>query len=123
VFIETTEKSFLPQANVVEVFLTQQIESHVPHHSHIFGGILLADTGMVFIELHVQGLVQFVLNIPMLTHQRHAGGGRPYQTGNGDAVGTRDRRLLRRPTNRFHDNHRLEAKPLRQLGRVPVGCA
>ena len=35
-FIKTTEKSFLPQANLASTFLPQKIESNMPHRSYIF---------------------------------------------------------------------------------------
>jgi len=50
VFVETTEQSFLSQANVVCMLLPQKIESNVSHRSHIFGGIVLPDAATVFIE-------------------------------------------------------------------------
>ena len=87
----------------------------MPHSSHIFGGMLLPDAGTVFIECHVQGPMQFVLNVPMLTNHGDKGGGRPHQTGNINAVVTRDGRLLMRHPNRFDDNHRFETRPFRQL--------
>ena len=87
----------------------------MPHSSHIFGGMLLPDTGAVFIERHIQGPMQLVLNVPMLTNHTDEGGGRSPQTGNVDAVVTRDRRPLMRHPNRFDDNHRVETRPFRQL--------
>jgi transposase-like protein len=53
VFIETTEKCFLSQANLIQVLLTQKIESDVPHHSHIFRGMVLPDAAAVFIARHI----------------------------------------------------------------------
>jgi hypothetical protein len=32
------------------MLLAQQIEGHMPHSSHIFGGMLLPNTGAVFIK-------------------------------------------------------------------------
>ena len=50
VFIKTTEKSFLPQANLASTFLPQKIESNMPHRRYIFGGLVLPDTTAIFIE-------------------------------------------------------------------------
>ena len=50
VFVETTEQSFLSQANVVCMLLPQKIERNVSHRSHIFGGIVLPDAATVFIK-------------------------------------------------------------------------
>jgi len=99
----------------MRVLLTQQIERNVPRSSHIFGSMVLPDAAAVFIEGDVQRPMELILNIPMLANHGDEGGGRPHQTGNVDAIVTRDRRLLMRHTNRFDDNHGLETRPLRQL--------
>ena len=97
------------------MLLPQQIESNVTRSSHIFGSMLLPDTAAVFIECDVQRPMELILNIPMLANHGDEGGGRPHQTGNIDAIVTRDRRLLMRHPNRFDDNHGLETRPVCQL--------
>src|SRR5262249_8986494 len=56
--------------------------------------------------------MQLILDIPMLTNHGDKGGGGPYQTGQVEAVVTRDGGVLVRRPNRFHGNNRLEARPL-----------
>src|SRR5262249_51053152 len=99
----------------MRVLLTQQIERHVPYRSHIVGSMVLPDAAAVFIACDVQRPMERMLNVPMLTNHGDEGGSRPHQTGNIDAVVTRDRRLLMCHTNRFDDNHGLETRPWRQL--------
>jgi len=82
VFIKTTEKSFLPQANLASTFLPQKIESNMPHRSYIFGGLVLPDTTAIFIERDISWPMELILDIPMLADHRDEGGGRPHQTGN-----------------------------------------
>src|ERR671924_2174029 len=97
------------------MLLAEKIESDVPHSNDIFGGMVLPDAAAVFIECDVQRPMKLILNIPMLANHGDEGGGRPHQTGNVDAIVTRDRRLLMSHTNRFDDNYGLETRPLRQL--------
>ena len=60
------------------MLLAQQIEGNMPHSSHIFGGMLLPDTTVVFIKRHVQGPMQLILNVSMLTNHTGKGGGRSH---------------------------------------------
>src|SRR5262245_45981782 len=56
--------------------------------------------------------MELLLDIPMLTNHGNAGRGRPYQTGQGEAVGTRAWGLLVSHTDGFHGNHRWASWPL-----------
>src|SRR5215467_5480724 len=58
--------------------------------------------------------MQLVLNIPMLADHARKDVSRPYQTGNIEAVVTRDGGLLVGHPNRFHGNHRLKSWPFLQ---------
>jgi len=49
--------------------------------------------------------------MPMLAHHRGKRVSGPHQTRQGEAVVTRDGRVLVRRPNRFHGNNRLEAGP------------
>ena len=59
--------------------------------------------------------MQFILHIPMLANHRDEGGGRARQTGNVEAVVTRDGGVLMRHPNRFYSNHGLQTWPFRQF--------
>ena len=109
--VETTEESFLPQAHAMRVLLAQPIARNVPRRSPIFGSMVLPDAAAVFVACDVQGPMELLLTIPMLANHGDEGGGRPHQTGNGDAVVTRDRRLLRSPTKGCDDHHGWETRP------------
>src|SRR5437016_2369521 len=80
--------------------------------------MLLPDAGAVFIEHDVQRPMKFILNIPMLANHRDEDSGRPYEARNVDAIvsGNGSARVGR--TNRFDDNHRLEARPCASSGRA-----
>src|SRR5919204_5972485 len=104
------------------MLLTQQIERDVPHRYHIFGSILLPDTAAVFIERDVQRPMELMLDIPMLADHGDEGGGRPYQTGKGEAVVTGDRHVRVRHAHRFHDTDRLETRPWRELRQSSQVC-
>ena len=76
--------------------------------------MVLPDAAAVFIARDIQRPVELLLDIPMLTNHRDEGRGGPHQTGNIEAVVTRDGGLLVSHPNRFHSNHRLQAWPFLQ---------
>ena len=59
--------------------------------------------------------MQFILNIPMLANHRDEGCGRAADAGNIDTIITGDWCTSIGRTNSFHDNHRLQIQPFREL--------
>jgi hypothetical protein len=55
--------------------------------------------------------MELILDVPRLANHPDKSGGRPDETGNVDALVTRDGRIAVGHTNGFDDNHRLEAWP------------
>src|SRR5215475_4275663 len=88
-------------------------QSVAPGH-HMFSGMVLPDATAIFIQCDIQRPMQLMLAIPMLTNQGDEDRGGPHQTGQGEAVLTRDRGLLVRHPDGFYGNHRVEAWPLLQ---------
>jgi len=58
--------------------------------------------------------MELLLDSPMRTNHGDEGRGGPHQTGQGEAVVTRDRGLLMGHPDGFHGQHRLEAWPFLQ---------
>ncbi len=100
---------------MLSMFLPQQIQGDVPQRHHIFGGMVRPDTGAVFIERDVQRPMELILDVPMLANHRDEGGGRAADAGNVDTIITGDWCTSIGRTNSFHDNHRLQIRPFREL--------
>jgi hypothetical protein len=101
------------------MLLSQEIESHVPHRSHIVGSIFLPDAAAVGLARDVSRPRPCILHSPRLATHRDAGGGRARQPGNGEAGVTCDGGVLMRHSNRFYSHHGLQPRPFRQ---VRQGC-
>jgi hypothetical protein len=86
----------------------------VPQGHHIFSGMVLPDAAAIFIKRDIQRPVELILDIPMLPNHRDEGRGGPHETGEVEAIVTRDRGLLVSHPDSFHRNHRLEAWPFLQ---------
>ena len=67
--------------------------------------MVLPDAAVVFIECHIQGPMELIFNIPMLTNHRNEDRSRPYEARNVDAVVTSNGRTLVGSPDRFDDNH------------------
>ena len=100
---------------MLSMCLPQQIQGDVPQRHHIFGGMVRPDTAAVFIERDVQRPMELILDVPMLANHRDEGGGRAADAGNIDTIITGDWCTSIGRTNSFHDNHRLQIRPLREL--------
>src|SRR5215470_19365473 len=76
--------------------------------------MVLPDAAAIFIKRDIQRPMQLILDIPMLPNHGDEGRGGPHQTGQVEAVLTRDRGLLVRHPDGFYGNHRVEAWPFLQ---------
>src|SRR5262245_36750233 len=90
------------------------MEGDVSHSHPMFRRVLLPKAAAVFIACDIERPRQLLLALPMLTHHGDESRGRALQTGQGEAVVTRDRGMLVGHAPGFHGQHRQEAWPLLQ---------